>query len=100
MRVTGVRSLGRGVALVLEGPELLAMRARLARRFEEDLSAQDRQGFRPHVVVQNKVSPEEAKVLLAQMSGGFEPWKVQAVGLGWWDYLGGPWELRQVLSFA
>jgi 2'-5' RNA ligase len=100
MRVTGVRSLGRGVAFGLESSELVAMRARLARVFENELSAQDRQGFRPHVVVQNKVSAEEAKGLVGELSAGFAGWNVQAVGLGWWDYLGGPWERRGWFGFG
>lgn len=99
MRLSGVRSLGRGVAFTLDSPELTAMRRRLAAVFEQDLNAQDRQGFRPHVVVQNKVSPQQAKELLGELASTFVAEDVQATGLGWWNYLGGPWELRQIFRF-
>ncbi len=100
MRVSGVRSLGRGVAYFLESAELLELRRRLVREFEGGLTAQDTQGFRPHVVVQNKVSSEAAKALLGELTTQFQPWQVQAVGLGWWDYLGGPWERRGSFGFG
>ncbi len=99
MRVSGIRSLGRGVAFTLESPELAALHRRLAKAFESELSAQDRQGFRPHVVVQNKVSGAEAKELLALLGAGFSSFTVQAEGLEWWDYLGGPWKLRETFGF-
>ena len=100
MRVTAVRSLGRGVAFRLESVDLSALHGRLAKRFAEYLSTQDRQKFQPHVVVQNKVSGAEAKALLAELSAGFVPYEVEAVELEWWDYLGGPWQLRERLGFV
>lgn len=100
LQVNDVRSLGRGVAYFLESPDLMALHGRLARALARDLSAQDRQGFRPHVVVQNKASGPEAKILLADLSASFVPWQVEATGLCWWDYLGGPWALREEFAFA
>ncbi|NKQ99580.1 2'-5' RNA ligase family protein, partial len=55
--VTGVRFTGRGVAYALESEVLAGFRSRLAQAFEPHLAAQDRQGWRPHVTVQNKVDP-------------------------------------------
>jgi 2'-5' RNA ligase superfamily len=55
--VTGVRSLGRGVAVVLASPELAALRAGLARGFAPWLTAQDRAKRDLDVTVQNKVAP-------------------------------------------
>lgn len=100
LEVSSVRTLGRGVAYFLESPELKALHRRLAQSFQDQLSPQDRQGFRPHVVVQNKVNPAEAKALHAVLSAGFKHWQVQAHALEWWNYLGGPWELRERLRFA
>jgi hypothetical protein len=51
------RSLGRGVALGVQAPGLAQLRARLAMRWVAWLGPQDRQGWRPHATVQNKVTP-------------------------------------------
>ena len=92
MRVTGLRFLGRGVAYELAAAEVERVRERLARRWEAFLTRQDRQPFRPHVTVQNKVAPDTARALHAQLQGRFVPFDVVAEGLALWRYRGGPWE--------
>lgn len=96
VEVTGVRLLGRGVALVLTSSDLTALHADLqrgaVRAFGERVSAQDRQPLRPHVTVQNKVAPEVARALHADLAAGFAPSTVRAVGVASWRYAGGPWE--------
>ena len=99
MSVTGVRSLGRGVAYTLEAPGVAPVRAALVQHFEGDLTPQDRQPWRPHVTVQNKVTPEAARALLARLGAGFTPFEVVAEGLLLWRYRGGPWELERSLPF-
>jgi 2'-5' RNA ligase len=90
--VTGVRMLGRGVALDLEALELTTLRASLAAVFRPWLTDQDRQWSRPHVTVQNKVEPAVARALHAELAAAFQPESVTATGLGLWHYRGGPWE--------
>lgn len=90
--VVALWNLGRGVAFRIEAPALRALRDRLARRWQAWLGAQDRQGFHPHVTIQNKVSPETARTLYEGLSATFEPFKVRADGLILWRYLGGPWQ--------
>lgn len=92
IEVARVRSLGRGVAYDLRSPPLEEVRAGLAGRWAGRLSRQDRAGFHPHVTVQNKVDPAVARVLLAELERGFEPWTCTAEGLSLWWYRGGPWE--------
>jgi len=92
VEVTGLRSLGRGVAYDLRSPVLEDIRAELAHAWDTLLIPQDRQGFRPHVTVQNKVRGEEAKATLAELSRDFVPWSFIADGLLLWRYLDGPWE--------
>ncbi|SEK82644.1 2'-5' RNA ligase family protein [Xaviernesmea oryzae] len=92
VQVRPPRLLGYGVAFDLDSAELLALHADLAARFAEVLSPQDRQRFRPHVTVQNKVTPEEARHTCAMLSDGFAPFAFQADGLALWRYQGGPWE--------
>lgn len=90
--VTGVRSLGRGVAYVLESGTLAELRAGLASAWSPWLTPQDRQRYSPHVTVQNKVEPAVARALRDRLLAGFVPHDVRARGLGLWRYLGGPWE--------
>ena len=90
--VEAPRSLGRGVAFPLASPELLRLRARLADAWSEWLTPQDRERYRPHVTVQNKVSPELARETLQRLACGFVPWSTEGAALLLWRYLGGPWE--------
>ena len=100
VQVSRVRSLGRGVAYDLRSEVLVAQRDELARRWAAVLTPQDARWSAPHVTVQNKVDPETARVLLAQLQVGFAAYDVTAVGLGLWRYLGGPWEPLAEFRFA
>lgn len=92
LRVTGLRSLGRGVAYDLESAELDVLRAGLATAWAPWLTPQDRQRHRPHVTVQNKVEPAVARALMVDLQREFRPYDVTGCGLALWRYLGGPWE--------
>ena len=100
LEVTGLRSLGRGVAYTLLSPELASLRQGLAQRWEVWLGPQDRQKHQPHVTVQNKVEPKDAKALLSELTDSFEPFTAIGVGLDLWWYRGGPWEKARGFSFA
>lgn len=95
VQVTELMSLGRGVAYRLHSAELLALHRQLQRSWWNQLSPQDRQGFRPHVTVQNKVSPELARRTLEQLRQGFVPFTTTARAVRLWRYDGGPWTPRQ-----
>lgn len=99
VEVTGLRSLGRGVAYTLSSPVLLELHRLLVSSLEEYLIPQDRQRFMPHVVVQNKVSGEAARGLLHDLKCGFSPWTAHAHGLDLWQYLGGPWQHKFAFDF-
>lgn len=98
--VTGVRFTGRGVAYALESEPLAGFRGRVAATFRDRLTAQDRQGWHPHVTVQNKVKPETARALHARLAQGFSPSRFRAPGLLLWRYLGGPWERLATIPFG
>jgi 2'-5' RNA ligase len=98
--VTGLRSLGRGVAFTLEAPGVAALRDRIAHEFAELLTPQDRQRWRPHVTVQNKVEPGAARALLSELSAAFTPFTATALGLALWRYRGGPWDLETEHRFG
>ena len=86
-------NLGRGVAIRIQSPALDAMREDLAEAFDAMLIPQDAAGWRPHVTIQNKVAPHEARALLDRLAPDFRPKPVQVVGLAAWWYRDGPWEL-------
>jgi hypothetical protein len=88
----GLLDLGQGVAVRIVSPELEAIRADLADAFGSLLMPQDKAGWRPHVTIQNKVAPTEARRLRALLSGNFAPRAVTVEGLAVWRYRGGPWE--------
>jgi 2'-5' RNA ligase len=92
LAATGLRFLGRGVAYELSSPDLSALRRELARSWEPWLGTQDRQGFKPHITVQNKVPPERARALQKELQASFTPFEIRGVGFSLWRYLGGPWE--------
>ena len=98
--VTGLRFTGRGVAYTLDSEPLAAFRKRLASAFEPWLTPQDRQGWRAHVTVQNKVKPETARALHAELEAGFAPFRFTAPGVLLWRYRGGPWEPLAALLFG
>jgi len=100
MEVTGLRFLGRGVAYALASSGLSGLRADLAQTWSPWLGPQDRQPFRPHVTVQNKVGGREARALLTTLEAEFEPFAVRAEALLLWRYLGGPWEAAGRVAFG
>ena len=91
-RLDGVMTLGGGTALKIVSPAMLALRADLAEHFRGMLTPQDEHEPRLHATIQNKVSPAEAKALLADLSAGFRRHRVVVAGLAAWYYRGGPWE--------
>jgi hypothetical protein len=99
-RIAGLVSLGAGVAYRIDSDELAAIRGRLADHFTGMLTPQDQAGWRPHVTVQNKVSPDAARALLRTLQADFSPRPVAIVGLASWWYRGGPWEPLSRHMFA
>lgn len=97
--VTGLRSLGRGVAYMLQSQELTDLRRSLASAWVQWLTSQDRQKHQPHVTVQNNVEPVTARELLIMLSDAFKPFQVVGTGLDLWWYRGGPWEKVREFRF-
>lgn len=100
VRVRRVRSLGGGVAYDLVADELSAQHRELARCWQPWLTRQDARPLSAHVTVQNKVSAEQARSLLAELAAGFTPYDVRATGLALWRYAGGPWEALASWDFG
>jgi hypothetical protein len=97
--IAGLMNLGRGVAYRIVSDELEAIRRSVADQFRGLLTAQDSQGWRPHVTVQNKAEPSAAKALLRELEASFQPRPLRIAGLELHRYLGGPWEQLGRWSF-
>jgi len=92
--------LGRGVAIEVHSPELLQVQQSLRAEWLEWLSNQDRQSYRSHITIQNKVSPEAARNLYDQLSQEWIPFNGYGEGLLLWRYEGGPWTLIEEFPFT
>jgi len=97
--VAGVMDLGAGTALRVDSEALEEIRDALADAFHGLLTPPDAAPWRPHVTVQNKVEPREARRLQQQLRGRFERRPLAIKGLAAWRYLGGPWEPLRTFPF-
>ncbi len=98
--LSGVMSLGSGVAYRIDCPGLLAMREALAQGFYGLLTPQDQAKPRLHITVQNKAESAMAKALHTQLSAQFCPRQFEITGFAAHYYRGGPWEAIQSWSFS
>ena len=99
LKFSGWRSLGKGVAMKIESAELLKLRGNLSAIWRDWLTAQDSQKFQPHITVQNKVAPDEARKLHNNLSEKHRSFTGSGEGMQLWHYLGGPWKLSQEFLF-
>jgi hypothetical protein len=90
--IAGIVDLGEGTALRVESEGLEDIRHDLALALRRLLTPQDMTPWRPHVTIQNKVTPKEARRLQAMLRAGFERRPLAIRGLAIWRYLDGPWE--------
>ena len=90
--IEGLMDLGGGVAFRVVSADLDRIREDLAADLHGLLGAQDSGGWRPHVTIQNKAAPKEARALIRTLEEGFVPRLLGISGLGLHRYLGGPWE--------
>lgn len=91
-RIEGVVNLGRGTALGIASPAMLALRAIIAERFHGLLTAQDSHVPRLHITVQNKVAPAAARALREKLEAELPRRSFAIAGLALFRYRGGPWE--------
>jgi 2'-5' RNA ligase len=99
LQVSAVASIGRGVAYKTESQQLQTIHLKLQKQWQQWLIPQDKNKLWPHITIQNKVKPETAKDLLAQLNVDFEPFDITAIGFDVWEYLGGPWKHQHHSKF-
>jgi len=97
--IDGLMDLGGGVALRVVSPDLDRIRDELSNDLFGLLGAGDRGGWRPHVTIQNKVSPKTARALRQALESSFRARPLRISGLELNRYLGGPWEQLAAYRF-
>ncbi len=97
--IAGLMNLSGGVAFRVVSDELEAIRDAIADHFHGLLCAPDAAGWRPHVTIQNKVPPKQAKALLDQLERDFRPRPLGIAGLSVHRYRGGRWETLATYKF-
>lgn len=97
--IAGLMNLTGGVAFRVVSDELEAIREEIASHFHGLLCAPDVAGWRPHVTIQNKVPPREARALITELEAGFRPRLLGIAALTVHRYRGGPWETLASYKF-
>jgi hypothetical protein len=90
--IDGLLNLGGGTAIRLRSEGMSALRDRIAERFYDTLTAQDRGGKVLHITVQNKVAPQQARALQAELAPGLPQRRFAFTGLALHIYRGPHWE--------
>lgn len=96
--VEGLMNLGKGTALSVRSPGMLAIRERIAERFQGALTKQDQHTPRLHITVQNKVTVDDARRLQAELDG-YPARAFRFTGLGLHLYMGPHWDPLSTWSF-
>lgn len=99
-RLEGLIDFGQGTALRIHSPAMSAIRAHIAEHFHGSLTTQDLQEPRLHITVQNKVTPQAARALQAELAASVQPREFSFRGLELhlyrethWDRIGS-WSFR------
>jgi hypothetical protein len=97
--IAGIVDLGEGTALRVESHALVEIRESLAEAFHGLLMPQDQVPWRPHITIQNKVAPRDARRLQQQLRASFERRPLAIRALASWRYQGGPWQKLKTHPF-
>ena len=97
--VSSLMFLGFGTAYKIECDELIFIRKKLVNQWHEMLINQDLNHFVPHITIQNKVDPKQAKSTFLNIQEDFEPFDLDIIGLQLWYYEGGPWTHLENFTF-
>jgi 2'-5' RNA ligase len=100
LSLPALRFLGNGVAIEIDAPALVQFRQTLAENWSDWLTRQDRQGYRPHITIQNKVTAAEARRTYEELQAQWQALDGFGEGLLLWHYQGGPWQLAHAFPFA
>ncbi|HEV7332671.1 MAG TPA: 2'-5' RNA ligase family protein [Flavisolibacter sp.] len=99
LQITEIKSIGKGVAYKIDSPALSQLHRTMQTKWKRWLTPQDSQKLWPHITVQNKVPPAQAKETLQILQASFQPFTATALGFELWAYKGGPWEYVNTFLF-
>jgi hypothetical protein len=97
--LVGLMDLESGTALALDSPGIVALHADLGERLHGLIQQKDSHPLRPHITVQNKVSPAEARALQAVLAADLPDlrFRFRSLALSHWrDDL---WQMAQLYPF-
>jgi hypothetical protein len=97
--IAGIVDLDGGSALRVHSEGLEAIREDLADALHGLLTPQDQAPWRPHITIQNKVEPREARRLQTELRARFAPRPLALRALATWQHRGGPWEPIRTFPF-
>lgn len=97
--IDGLMNLGRGTALAVTSPAMLAIREEIADHFHGALTAQDHHALRLHITIQNKVTAHDARALQAALAPTLARREFAFVGLGLHVYRNPHWEAAGLWPF-
>lgn len=95
--ITGLMDLGRGTALAVDSPGMVALHGEMAERLHGLIQQKDARELRLHVTIQNKVAPAEARALRAALAPSLARRSFRFRGFGLYGWTGEIW--RQVRLF-
>ncbi len=98
-RVSGLMNLGRGTALSIDSPGMTALHSLIQQRMHGVMTPQDSQSLRLHITIQNKVSPQEARTLQAQLAPVIGERAFRFRGFELFAYEEGLWRLIRSFAF-
>ncbi|MEJ2410573.1 MAG: 2'-5' RNA ligase family protein [Novosphingobium sp.] len=98
-RIDGLMKLETGTALAVESPAMVDLHARIAERMHGLLTDRDTRLLRLHVTLQNKVKPEAARALQAQLAAELRPVSFRFRGFGLYAWEDGLWRPIRVVAF-
>lgn len=73
LQFSDVKFIEKETIFQIESPELISLRNKLANQWSDWLNDQDKQKFAPHVTVQNKTEPEEARRVYEKLNESWQP---------------------------
>ena len=90
-QVSGLMNLGKGTALAVSSPGMVALHAVMAQRLHGLLTRQDAHPLRLHITIQNKVTPQQARALQAELAPGLPLVRFRFAGLELYAWEEGLW---------
>lgn len=98
-RVAGLMKLGGGTALAIDSPQMAALHGEIQQRLHGAMTRQDAQPLRLHITIQNKVTPQEARILQEALGPVLKPRAFRFAGFDLFAFEDGLWRPIRAFPF-